>query len=91
MFTSSVVLGAATVVGFVLAAGPLGAAGVAAVRTLVAGVLGTTAGLWWLRRLGRSGTLAPRASRDVGDSQPAAHIDPTPEPDVLVARTTVVS
>src|SRR5262249_50806987 len=64
MFVNSIVIGTATIGGFVLAAGPFGAAGVAAVRTLVAGVLGTTAGLWWLRRLARAGTLNARPGDD---------------------------
>jgi hypothetical protein len=87
MFVNSIVIGAATIAGFVLAAGPFGAAGVAAVRTLVAGMLGTTAGLWWLRRLARAGALATKLGEDRGARPPAPLVAP-PEGDVLVASGT---
>jgi O-antigen/teichoic acid export membrane protein len=91
MFVNSVVIGAATLGGFALAAGPFGAAGVAAVRTLVAGVLGTTAGLWWLRRLARAGALTGRPNGDRAGRPLAPLAEPAPEPDVLVASGTVTT
>jgi O-antigen/teichoic acid export membrane protein len=91
MFVNSVVIGAATLAGFVLAAGPFGAAGVAAVRTLVAGVLGTTAGLWWLRRLGRSGALSRKPCVDLGAMQRAPLDDQEPDPALLAVSAPVVT
>ena len=61
MFLNSVALGVVCVGAFFLLGGPFGASGVAAARTVVAGFIGTSAGLWRLRSLSRSGQLvAPR-------------------------------
>jgi O-antigen/teichoic acid export membrane protein len=60
MFVNGTVLGVLCVIGFALFAGPFGAAGVAAVRTIVAGFAGSTAGILWLRHLYRKGTLVVR-------------------------------
>lgn len=57
MLASSMALGAATVAGFFILSGPFGAAGVAAARTLVAGIGGTAAGVLWLWRLDLSGRM----------------------------------
>ena len=57
MFLNGVVLGVVSVASFFALGGPFGAAGVAAARTVVAGFGGTSAGLWRLRSLSRSGRL----------------------------------
>jgi O-antigen/teichoic acid export membrane protein len=57
MFMNGIALAVVSVGAFVLVAGPFGAAGVAATRTVVAGFAGTGAGLWKLRRLNRTGRL----------------------------------
>lgn len=59
MFLNGVALGVVSVVAFFVLGGPFGAAGVAASRTVVAGFAGTTAGLWRLHVLSRSGRLIP--------------------------------
>ena len=59
MFLNGIVLGVVSVAAFFALGGPFGAAGVAAARTVVAGFAGTTAGLWKLRSLSRSGRLVP--------------------------------
>ncbi|HEV3497995.1 MAG TPA: lipopolysaccharide biosynthesis protein [Actinomycetes bacterium] len=59
MFLNGVALGVVCVVAFFILGGFFGAAGVAAARTVVAGFAGTTAGLWRLRTLSRSGRLIP--------------------------------
>ncbi len=91
MFTISVVIGSATLIGFVLAAGPFGAAGVAGVRTLVAGALGTTAGLWWLHRLGRSGRLLRNPRVEPAAGTEALLVEQALESEVGAASPTVVA
>lgn len=59
MFLNGVILGVVCVGAFFLLGAPFGASGVAATRTVVAGFLGTSAGLWRLRSLSRSGRLVP--------------------------------
>lgn len=64
MFLNGVVLGVLSVGAFFALGGPFGAAGVAAARTVVAGFVGTSAGLWKLRSLSRSGRLVPAPAPD---------------------------
>ncbi len=68
MFLNGIALGVVSVAAFVLLAGPFGAAGVAAARTVVAGFVGSGAGLLWLRSLHRAGRLV--AHRPVAQPAP---------------------
>jgi O-antigen/teichoic acid export membrane protein len=90
MFVTSVIIGVVALAGFVLLSDPFGAAGVAAVRTVVAGFFGTGVGLWWLRRQARSGALSRKPGADLETGRPAPLVEHAPESDVLVGSATVV-
>jgi len=91
MFVNSILIGVVALTGFALVSEPLGAAGVAAVRTLVAGFFGTGAGLWWLRRQARSGALSRAPGADQPDRPGSPRIEPAPEPEVLVGSASLLS
>lgn len=59
MFLNGVALGIVSVGAFFVLGATFGAAGVAAARTVVAGFVGTSAGLWRLHSLSRSCRLVP--------------------------------
>jgi len=90
MFVNSIVIGVAALAGFALIAGPFGAAGVAAVRTLIAGFLGTTSGLWWLRRQAHAGRLTGRPASALGAVPRPARADDA-DADVLVGSASAVT
>ena len=91
MFVTSIIIGVVALAGFALLSEPFGAAGVAAVRTVVAGFFGTGVGLWWLRRQARSGALSHTPGANEHDGQGPPRTDPTPTPDVLVGSASALT